>query len=347
MPKDIFEINGKWLMGEGAEAGIVISSRIRLARNIAGYLFPFLSSGSQSVEILDKVKNIFQSQDEEEKFLFLQVNDLEPLDRHVLVEKHLISPLLAKESHNSAVMVQEEEGVSIMVNEEDHLRMQCLVPALQLDKAWETINRYDDLLEKHIDYAFHEELGYLSSCPTNVGTGLRASVMVHLPGLVLTNKINRILAAVPQIGLVVRGFYGEGTEASGNLVQISNQVTLGPSEAEIMQNLYQVTCQIVEQERKVRQKLLDENKDYLADLSGRALGLLTSATLMSSDEAMHLLSNLRLGVDLQLIKDIPLRLLNELLIMTRPANLQKRAEKEQFDGTGEAMRAKFLREQLG
>ncbi len=347
MSKDIFGISSNWLTGEGPEAGIVISSRIRLARNIAGFLFPFLSSGNQSADILDKVKDIFQPQDEEEKFLFLRVNDLEPLDRHVLVEKHLISPLLAKESHNSAVLVREEEGVSIMVNEEDHLRMQCLVPALQLDKAWETINKYDDLLEKHIDYAFHEELGYLSSCPTNVGTGLRASVMIHLPALVLTNKINRILAAVPQIGLVVRGFYGEGTEASGNLMQISNQVTLGPSEEEIMQNLYQVTCQIIEQERKARQKLLDDNRDYLVDLSGRALGLLTSATLMSSDEAMHLLSNLRLGIDLKLVKDIPLRLLNELLIMTRPANLQKLAEKEQFDGTGEAMRAKLLREQLG
>ena len=347
MSKDIFEITGKWLTGEGPEASIVISSRIRLARNIAGYLFPFLSSGSQSAEILNKVKDVFQSQDEGKKFLFLRVNDLEPLDRHVLVEKHLISPLLAKESHNSAVLVQEEEGVSIMVNEEDHLRMQCLMPALQLDKAWETINKYDDLLEKHVIYAFHEELGYLSSCPTNVGTGVRVSVMVHLPALVLTNQINRILAAVPQVGLVVRGFYGEGTEASGNLVQISNQVTLGPSEEEIIQNLYQVTCQIIEQERKVRRKLLDENRDYLADLSGRALGLLTSAVLMSSDEAMYLLSNLRLGVDLQLVKDIPLQLLNELLIMTRPANLQKMAEKEQFDGTGEVMRAKLLREQLG
>ncbi len=343
--KIIDEITSKWMEGQGPESEIVISSRVRLARNIADYPFPYLSSDSQSEEILNMTYKTVQSF--KEKFYTLKISELEPLDRQVLVEKHLISPLLVKESRSSAVLLREDEGVSIMVNEEDHLRIQCLFPGLQLDKAWDAANEYDNLLEEHINYAFHEELGYLTSCPTNVGTGLRASVMVHLPALVLTNQINRILSAISQVGLAVRGFYGEGTEISGNLVQISNQITLGQSETEILQNLYGVTRQIIEQEQKARQSLLNESRDYLADRAGRALGLLTNARLMTSQEAMNLLSDLRIGVDLRLVEGPPAKVLNELLVLTRPASLQKLAGKKLSSTDRDVTRAKLLREWIG
>ena len=339
------EISSKWMEGQGPEAEIVISSRVRLARNVAGYPFPYLSTDSQAAEILDLVTKSIQKGGD--AFSIIKISDLDSLERQVLVEKHLISPLLVKESRSSAVLLKEDEGVSIMVNEEDHLRTQCLYPGLQLDKAWDTANKYDNLLEENINYAFHEDWGYLTSCPTNVGTGLRASVMVHLPALVLSNQINRILSAISQVGLAVRGFYGEGTEITGNLIQISNQITLGQSEGEILENLYGVTCQIIEQEQRARQKTLNENRDQLADRAGRALGILMNARIMSSEEAMHLLSDLRLGTDLRLI-DTPVsyRALNELLVLSRPASLQKMAERKLTTGERDVARAKFLRKRI-
>lgn len=342
---NIENISHRWMEGRGPEAEIVISSRVRLARNFQGYPFPYLATDQQAVEIMELVSGILPVGEGE--FTLFKVADLDSLDRQVLVEKRLISPLLVKEARSSAVLLREEEGISIMVNEEDHLRIQCLFSGLQLDKAWDTANKYDNLLEKHTNYAFHEDWGYLTSCPTNVGTGLRASVMVHLPALVLSKQINRILSAISQVGLAVRGFYGEGTEVAGNLVQISNQITLGQSEGEILQNLYGVTRQIIEQEQKARQKLLNEKRDQLGDRAGRALGILTHARLMSSEEAMGLLSDLRLGTDLRLIENPPgYQALNELLVLTRPASLQKATGKKLSSGDRDAVRARLLRERL-
>jgi len=345
MSLDIEKISHRWMEGRGPEAEIVISSRVRLARNIRDYPFPYLATDQQAGEIMELIKKAFPVGEGE--FAFVKVADLESLDRQVLVEKHLISPLLVKEARSSAVLLREEEGISIMINEEDHLRIQCLFSGLQLDKAWDTANKYDNSLEKQVNYAFHEDWGYLTSCPTNVGTGLRASVMVHLPALVLSKQINRILSAISQVGLAVRGFYGEGTEVTGNLIQISNQITLGQSETEILQNLYGVTRQIIEQEQKARQKLLNEKRDQLSDRAGRALGLLTHARLMSSEEAMSLLSDLRLGVDLRLVENPPAcQVLNELLVSTRPASLQKLSGKTLSPGDRDAARARLLRERL-
>lgn len=345
MDNMVEKISGRWMEGKGPEADIVISSRVRLARNVSGFPFPYLATDKQAAEILDLVVASVPVGDGE--FSLIRVGDLDNLDRQVLVEKHLISPLLVKESRSSAVLLREDEGVSIMINEEDHLRIQCLYSGLQLDKAWDTANKYDNELEGKVNFAFHERWGYLTSCPTNVGTGLRASVMVHLPALVLSNQINRILSAISQVGLAVRGFYGEGTEITGNLIQISNQITLGQSETEILQNLYGVTRQIIEQEQRARQKLLNENRDQLADRTGRAWGILTNARLISSEEAMRLLSDLRLGSDLRLMESPPsYRVLNELLVHTRPASLQKMAGKILSAGERDAARAKFLREKL-
>lgn len=315
-------VSSKWMEAAGPEAEIVLSSRVRLARNITGFSFPSLASDEQREKVLQLIKGIMQKEEAFTDFQILELESLSPLDRQVLVEKHLISPLLAKEARFSALMFRDDEILSIMVNEEDHLRLQCLLPGLQLEKAWDEASRCDDLLEANVEYAFHENYGYLTACPTNVGTGLRVSVMLHLPALVIAEQINRILAAVYQVGLAVRGFYGEGTEMSGSLFQISNQVTLGQTEVEIWRNLYGVTKQLISQEKKAREHLLNKGREKLADRAGRALGTLKYARLISSREAVQLLSDLRLGAGLGLIKGISAKSLNELLVLTRPGCLQ-------------------------
>jgi protein arginine kinase len=247
-----------WMKGTGPDSDIVISSRVRIARNLDSYPFPMLATNQQSKDVLDQTASVLE--DEElstvSNFTLLELAAMNDLQKRVLVEKHLISPALANESRNGAVILSDNESVSIMVNEEDHLRIQCLYAGFQIREAWDLANQIDDIFETKLDYAFDERKGYLTSCPTNVGTGIRASVMLHLPALVLTQQINRILSAITQVGLAVRGLYGEGSEALGNLFQISNQITLGQSEDEIIDNLYSVVRQIIEHERAAREKLL-------------------------------------------------------------------------------------------
>lgn len=318
--RDLFS---KWMEGSGPESEIVISTRVRLARNICDFPFPSLASDEQLENIFRLAEAIFRDQqDRLPGFRFLNINALSAVFRQVLVEKHLISPLLTKETHARALAVADDEAISLMVNEEDHFRIQCILPGLQLEQAWAEASRHDDLLESQANYAFHEEIGYLTACPTNVGTGLRVSVMLHLPALVITRRINHILAAVGQVSLAVRGIYGEGTEMIGNLFQISNQITLGQSEEEIWQNLYSVARQLINQEKKAREQLLNEGRERLADRAGRALGILYHGHLLGSQETMQFLSDIRLGVDLGLIKGIPIKILNELLVVTRPGCLQ-------------------------
>ncbi|NLC50734.1 MAG: protein arginine kinase [Firmicutes bacterium] len=319
----------KWMEDSGPEAEIVLSSRVRLARNIKKVPFPYLASDSQTQEVLDIVtRAASKGGDKYKDFRFIKMHEISSLERKVLVEKHLISPLLAKQTNNGAVLLRKDESVSIMINEEDHLRLQSLLPGLQLEQALKLINEYDDKLESVIDYAVDERYGYLTTCPTNVGTGMRASVMLHLPGLVLTKQIDRILTAIPKVGLAVRGLYGEGTEMVGNLLQISNQVTLGQSEGEIIRNIYGVTRQIIKQEEQARQSLLNEGREKLADRVFRALGILKYARLITSAEAMRLLSDLRLGLDLGLVTELNRRMVNELMVIIRPACLQYISKKE-------------------
>ncbi|NLM52139.1 MAG: protein arginine kinase [Firmicutes bacterium] len=314
----------EWMRFSGPDGDIVLSSRIRLARNLRDIPFPYLASDSQTETVLQKIKEASEVLPEIfGPMTFLRMKELSPLERQVLVEKHLISPALAKEQRNSAVILRQDEALSIMINEEDHLRIQCLLPGLQLEKALQLAGQCDDLLEEKLDYAFDEQWGFLTVCPTNVGTGLRASVMVHLPALVMTKQINRILSAIAQVGLAVRGMYGEGSEITGNLVQISNQITLGQAEEEIIKNLYGVTKQIVEQESQARQVLLNESRDQLADRVNRSFGILRHAQLISSQEAMQLLSDVHLGIDLGLIEGVKNKVvLKELMVLQRPANLQ-------------------------
>ncbi|WP_438449179.1 protein arginine kinase [Gorillibacterium sp. sgz5001074] len=337
-----------WMKGDGPESDIVISSRVRIARNMSGYPFPMLATKSQSQEVLEKVGQVLQADGLAEwgSFEFLTLNNLNDLEKKVLVEKHLISPNLANESQNGAVLLNESESVSIMVNEEDHLRIQVLCSGFQIREAWSIANRVDDIFENQLEYAFDEKRGFLTSCPTNVGTGIRASVMIHLPALVMTQQINRILQAITQVGLAVRGIYGEGSEAVGNLFQISNQITLGQSEEEILDNLYGVVRQIIEHERSARQVLASESRARLQDRVCRSYGVLTHAVIMDSKEAAQRLSDVRLGADLGILKGVPQAALNELLVMTQPAFLQQLTGEKLSADDRDIRRAELIRSRL-
>ena len=243
-----------WMSKKAPETDVVLSSRVRIARNLRNYPFPLFATSEQSEKAMEQLLGIAESGrlNGVDSFQTIRLSELTELEKLVLVEKHLISPMLANESRNGALILSNTEDVSIMVNEEDHLRIQCLYPGFQIPEAWDFSSKIDDLFEEGVDYAFDEKHGYLTSCPTNVGTGIRASVMMHLPALVLTGQINRILTAVTQVGLAVRGLYGEGSEATGNLFQVSNQITLGQSEQEIVENLHAVAKQIIGHEKAAR-----------------------------------------------------------------------------------------------
>ncbi|GAW91146.1 protein arginine kinase [Calderihabitans maritimus] len=340
----------KWMEGSGPYADIVISSRIRLARNFEELPFPHLLSEAQQKKVVDKLQEVVSSPVVQQKVGRLELiilNELTPLQRQILVEKHLISPELAAAGGYKGVVLREDDAVSIMINEEDHLRIQSFLPALQLVEAWRLASFVDDVLEGMLKYAFSEEYGYLTSCPTNVGTGLRASVMMHLPALVLTDQARRVLSALPRVGLVVRGLYGEGTEAVGNLFQISNQLTLGQTEEEIITNLSSVTKHIIDQEKKAREKIMKEDRGKLEDQVYRAYGILTSARVISSQEALTLLSKVRLGIDLKIIKNIDPRKFVELLVKIQPAYLQVLTGREMDYAERDWKRAAVLRETLG
>jgi protein arginine kinase len=340
----------EWMKGEGPESDIVISSRIRIARNIKDFPYPMLATNLQSKEVLDQVSKVLENEDLQtiSAFSLVPLSELSELEKMVLVEKHLISPNLANESRNGAVILSENESISIMVNEEDHLRIQCLCPGFQVKEVWDLANQIDDIFESHLDYGYDEKKGYLTSCPTNVGTGIRASVMMHLPALVLSQQINRILSAVTQVGLTVRGLYGEGSEALGNLFQISNQITLGQSEEEIIDNLHSVARQIIEHERAARQKLLAESSRMrMVDRVNRSLGILSFAEIMDSKEAAQRLSDVRLGIDLGIINKLSAHVLNELLVMTQPGFLQQHAGEKLSAEERDIRRAQLIRERFG
>jgi protein arginine kinase len=316
-----------WMSAEGPDSDIVLSSRIRLARNFDEYKFPTLFTHEEAKMIIENMEFIL-NQSPIEKFgqmELLKIEELQPLQKRVLVEKHLISPHLAEDSRYGAVLLTENEEVSIMINEEDHIRIQCLYPGLQLSEALDAANEIDDWLESNVQYAFDEKHGYLTSCPTNVGTGLRASVMMHLPGLMLSQQINKIIPAINQLGLVVRGIYGEGSEALGNIFQISNQITLGKSEEDISRDLKGVVSQLISQERSAREALRKTSNIQLEDRVFRSLGVLSNSRIIESKEAARCLSDVRLGIDMGYIDKMPKTILNELMILTQPGFLQQYA----------------------
>jgi protein arginine kinase len=338
--------SGEWLRATGPESDIVISSRIRLARNLAAFPFTNRASAYQKAEIEGLLRDRIGKLELDPRLDYVLVPTLSPLDRQFLVERQLISRELMNAEGPRGVAVGPRETVSIMVNEEDHLRLQVMRSGFALDEAWQDIDRVDDLLEAKVSYAFSEEFGYLTACPTNVGTGMRSSVMLHLPALVWTKQIEKVFRALQKINLAVRGLYGEGSRASGDFYQISNQVTLGKSETGILTEIREVIPQIITYERQARAALLRESRQALQDKVARAFGTLCSATMMTSEETMDLLSSVRLGVNLTLLEDINIRTVNELFIHTQPAHLQKLMGSVLDGEERNAARARYLRTRL-
>ncbi len=335
--------------GTGPHADVVLSSRIRLARNLDNLPFPQRMSEADAAKLLaaaeEGVREInligFPSRVE-----LYRLADTTPLDRQVLVDKHLISPLQSREAMARAVAISADESISIMVNEEDHLRIQVLAPGLQLQEAWRVASQVDDALEQRIQYAFDERLGYLTACPTNVGTGLRASVMMHLPALVLTQQAGRLFHNLSQLGLVVRGLYGEGTEAAGHIFQISNQTSLGKAEEEVISNLEAIARTVIDTEEQARRHLHREMRLQIEDRVSRAFGLLSNARVITSEEAMRLLSDVRLGIALGVLPPIDYRKLNELMVAMQPAFLQRSEGRELNPLERDVKRAALIRSHL-
>ncbi|WP_141434087.1 protein arginine kinase [Bacillus sp. 03113] len=338
-----------WMSSEGPDADIVLSSRIRLARNINQYKFPILFSNEEAKEVIQTIKNRIKEKSFSKfdgSLEMLIMDELQPLQKRVLVEKHLISPLLAEDSPFGACLLSVNEEASIMINEEDHIRIQCLFPGFQLFEALSLANEIDDWFEEEIDYAFDEKVGYLTSCPTNVGTGLRASVMMHLPGLVLTEQISRIIPAINQLGLVVRGIYGEGSEALGNIFQVSNQITLGKSEQDIVEDLKSVVDQLITQERSAREALEKTSNIQLEDRIYRSYGILCNSRIIETKEAARCLSDVKLGIDMGYINSVPKNILNELMILTQPGFLQQYAGGPLRPNERDIRRATLIRERM-
>ena len=345
---DLTRQAGEWLRGAGPMHDVVISSRIRLARNLAG--MPFLSrcSDEQKGEVEQRIRHaVLQAAIAREMF-YVDIAAARELDRQLLVERHLISRQHAEAGHPRGVAVSGSETIAIMISEEDHLRIQVLRSGLQMAEAIDEINRVDDLLEESLSFAFHSRYGYLTACPTNVGTGLRVSVMLHLPALKMTGEINKAFQAAKDMRLAIRGLYGEGTEASGDFFQVSNQTTLGKSEEQIIREFCeQIIPAFIEYEQRARRALAAKRTAALDDKTHRALSLLRSARVISSEETMYLLSLVRMGVNLGRIQDVGLTTINELFLLTQPAHLQKILNQELTpEQRGEA-RATYIRRRLG
>ncbi|MBL7070787.1 MAG: protein arginine kinase [Candidatus Omnitrophica bacterium] len=343
---DLITQTGEWLKGDGPNADIVISSRVRLARNIKGFPFYHWAGKKEKEEILSIVKNAISKSKYMKGSLFVKIAAIDEIDRQFLVERHLMSREHAVNDEFKALSVDDREVMSVMINEEDHIRAQAIQSSFNLMDTWRVLSELDNELEDKMDFAYSDRWGYLTACPTNIGTGLRASVMLHLPALVITNHISRVLQAISKLGVMARGLFGEGTEASGNFFQISNQVTLGHTEEDIIDNMEKLVNQVVGREKSAREYLLTQNKPALFDKIWRAFGTLKSARIITSDETIRLLSLIRLGVDLEVIKDIDRRTMNELFIYMQPAHLQKLEGKKLSSMERDMRRADLIRSKL-
>lgn len=334
-----------WLAA-GAETGTVVSSRIRLARNFRGAAFPGWAGEEECERIWQQMRPILLELKSLAPSFAFSMGELEEFERMILFERHLISGEMAQRRRGSGLVATSNETCSVMVNEEDHLRLQGMTPGLALQQIWQRMNALDDEIEAKVRYAFSPRLGYLTACPTNVGTGLRASVMLHLPGLALMNELNPVAKGLTKIGLAVRGLWGEGTEAVGNMFQVSNQITLGDREENIVRNIEQIVLELVEHEKNARIRLLEKREIVLRDHVGRALGILSHAHLLDSKEALNLLSGLRLGIDLGILRGVDRSAVDGLLLLTQPAHLQQREGKMLKPKDRDRVRAELVRTQL-
>jgi protein arginine kinase len=330
----------------GPHDRIVMSSRVRLARNLRGMAFPLWAKKPERIKTLEIIRPAVESLPQLTGAFSQTMDNLGALDKQILVERHLISREHAAKTAGSGLVLNKEESLCVMINEEDHLRMQALRPGLQLRQAWMAIDQVDTELERRLDYAFSPELGYLTACPTNLGTGIRVSAMLHLPGLVLAEQINQIISSVNKLGLAVRGLYGEGTEALGNVFQVSNQMTLGEVETDIVERLNKVLLQIIEHEENARAMLLEKKPKIVFNHIGRAYGILANAHSITSKETMNLLSLMRLGVDLGEFLSAERALIDELFVITQPAHLQKQFTEKLVAEERDLLRADMLRHRL-
>ena len=321
--KDFIKQDTEWLKGTGPSANIVMSSRVRLARNLDKIPFSNWADKGRLEDVLAAVKEAALSTDGLKNALFVRLKDLSEVERLFLVERHLMSPEHAVNVDYKAVIVDPKETLSVMINEEDHLRIQVLLSGSNLRECWKIADSLDTELSKKLAFAYSAKLGYLTACPTNTGTALRGSVMLHLPALVFTGQIGKILQAIAKLGLNIRGLYGEGTDATGNIFQISNQVAMGITEEETIDNIERISNQVVSREDSTRKKILTKNKEALVDRISRAMGTLKSAHIITSNETITLLSAIRLGVDLGIVKTMDRRTVNELFLLTQPAHLQE------------------------
>lgn len=348
--RQITEHAGEWLRGAGPHSDIVISSRIRYARNLAGFPFVNRANRRQRFEVLERCKAQVVSKRLSDNILWIDLPQSPPLDRQLLVERHLISRQHATASDDipRAVAIDTDETFAIMINEEDHMRVQVLRSGMQLAEAYDQIDRIDDVLEEQLDFAYSKRFGFLTACPTNVGTGIRVSVMLHLPALKLTGEIEKVRRAARDMHLAVRGLFGEGSEALGDLYQVSNQTTLGKSEQEILADFeHGVVPQIIAYEQQARQALLRQRSDQLDDKVWRAWAVLTNARVMGTEEVLQLLSHLRMGVNLGRIETVDIRTINGLFLLTQPAHLQRLTGQEMDAASRRVARAKLIRQRLG
>lgn len=343
---DLLNRKSEGLKGTGPNSDIVISSRIRLARNLEKLAFSHWADEKEQQEVLAQVEAAVNASNYLKESLILRMRDLSNIDKQFLVERHLISREHAAEPDHKGVVISDREIVSIMINEEDHLRLQVLQSGFNLQEAKSLIDRIESELEPHLTFAFSSNWGYLTACPTNVGTGMRSSVMLHLPALVMTSQITKVLQAIAKLSLTTRGLFGEGTEARGNFFQISNQISLGRLELELIDNIERVIRQVIEYEQNARNNLLTHNRDLIEDRIWRAYGILKGVRIISSNETIDLLSSMRLGVDMGILKDIDRGIINELFILTQPAHLQKIEGKALTCDKRDVKRAELIRKKL-
>ncbi|MDP6042542.1 MAG: protein arginine kinase [Candidatus Latescibacteria bacterium] len=339
---DLASRSACWLNGSGDCSALVVSSRVRLARNLAQWPFPHRATIEQRQKVVEAVVgscgDALQA--------FFQTGSLSHLQRNLLVERHLISPALIKRENQCGVIVGDDGHLSAMVNEEDHLRLQGIFPGLQPRAAWNAACGLERFFADRLNFAFSDAWGYLTACPTNTGTGLRASVLIHLPGLVLTQDVDAVVRGITQMGFVVRGFFGEGTDTAGNMFQVSNQITLGRSESELLDLLDQVVAQLTVCENNARETLWRDAQTKIEDKIWRALGLLKYARLLTSQEFMNLSSAVRLGVGMGVLDSVSVRTLNELMVETQPAHLQYRTKQRLDAHTRDVLRAEWVRQRL-
>ncbi len=315
-----------WYTECGKEGDVVLSSRVRLARNLKGVPFPARANEEAQSLVLSRCKEAILERENswKKQVKFIDLSVMEPYEKQAIAERHLISPQMMDNNVKRGILLSDDNRLSILLNEEDHIRIQVMAAGFDLDQCFEEANRVDDLMEETVEYAFDHQIGYLTCCPTNAGTGMRASVMVHLPALTLSGTVNQVIDSLAQLGMTVRGIFGEGSKAVGNLYQISNQLTLGASEEDILEKFKQIVEEVIEKEREMRKRLLQTQKYKLEDRLMRSLGILKYAVVLNSDEAMKRLSDVRLGIELGLIKDITLEMVNSIIYEVLPANIMQK-----------------------